>query len=251
MDYTELQQGIEKNLPIPHREELWEAIEKGNLTKYTPRQIEQGMPQREHDYQNNPLEYGDTLYHRAAKNGHLDKIPKEFLTKENLSQTNKYDETPLHYAAEKGHLHQVPQELLTKESLFKTDRDGHDCFNLAAQKGHLDQIPKDLLTEENLLQPGQYRVTPLHRAAAGGHLAQIPQQILTTKNLLRCLHFAARAGTLHQIPPLAYKTLRELKTHFDSEDDSRHKAGTLAFLDKQLRRAELQKSIQSCDHPAL
>jgi hypothetical protein len=31
MNYDELQQGIEDNLPIPDREELWKAIEKGDL----------------------------------------------------------------------------------------------------------------------------------------------------------------------------------------------------------------------------
>jgi hypothetical protein len=31
MNYQELQQGIEKDLPIPSYKELWEAIEKSSL----------------------------------------------------------------------------------------------------------------------------------------------------------------------------------------------------------------------------
>jgi ankyrin repeat protein len=132
MNCDELQQGIQDNLPIPDRNELWEAIEKGDLEKYTPKQIEQGMLQKE---------YEKNLYHKAAYHGHLDKIPKELLTAENLLKTDTFDRTCLHLAAYNGQLAEIPREVLTAENLLKHDKNGDTCLNLAAQWGHLDKLP--------------------------------------------------------------------------------------------------------------
>jgi hypothetical protein len=133
MNYDELEQGIENNLPIPSRDELWEAIENKDLKKYTPRQIEQGMLQKDEDERN--------LYHYAAYDGHLDQIPKELLTAENLLKPGWNSWTCLHYGARNGHLDQIPKELLTAENLLKHDEDNNNCLHWAAKKGHLDKLP--------------------------------------------------------------------------------------------------------------
>jgi ankyrin repeat protein len=146
MNYEELQQGIQENLPIPNREELWEAIENKDLKKYTPGQIEQGMLQK--DY------HESTLYHFAADYGHLDQIPKELLTAENLLQPNSSNDTCLHWAAANGHLHQIPRELLTAKNLLQPDEDGKTCLHYAVDGGHLDKLPP--LSYETLTELIEY-----------------------------------------------------------------------------------------------
>jgi hypothetical protein len=99
MNYEQLQRKIEENLPIPTEDELWEAIINKDLGKYTPKQVEKGMLQKK---------CGNTLYHKAAQNGHLDKIPRNLLTAENLLKANSDGDTCLHYAAYEDHLNQIP-----------------------------------------------------------------------------------------------------------------------------------------------
>jgi ankyrin repeat protein len=251
MNYEELQQGIEDNLPIPNRDELWKAIEKNDLAKYTPKQIEQGMLQKD--------SYRDTLYHDAAIHGHLDKIPKELLTAENLLQPNNSGWTCLHIAAERGHLGQVPKEFLTAENLLQPNTSNENCLHKAAYYGHLDQIPKELLTAENLLQPNNYSWTCLHHAASTGLLAQIPKELLTAENLLQpdednenCLHFAAANGHLDKIPPLSYETLTELTAHFETQDSSESKEEILKtlndLLEKKIKKLEIIARSQTINH---
>jgi len=72
----------------------------------------------------------ETPLHLAARYGHLDTVPKEFLTKETLTASTEYErkesktgptpprtETPLHYAVRYGHADQIPKEFLTPEFL--------------------------------------------------------------------------------------------------------------------------------------
>jgi hypothetical protein len=217
MNYEELQQGIQDNLPTPPREELWEAIEKGDLEKYTPKQIEQGMLQEKG---------GWNLYQKAADYGHLHQIPKELLTAENLLQLNEYKNTCLHLAAANGHLEQIPKELLTAENLLKPDNQGQNCLHLAAYWGHLAQIPKELLTAKNLLQPDEDGNT--------------------------CLHYAAYYGHLDKLPQLSYETLTELKTHFETQDSSKYKEKILEtlndLLEKKMKKLEIIARSQTINH---
>jgi ankyrin repeat protein len=253
MNYEQLQQGIQDNLPIPDREELWKAIQKGDLEKYTPKQIEQGMLQ---EYR------GNNLYHFAAYNGHLDQIPKELLTEENLLKPDNDRGSCLHFAAREGHLDQIPKELLTAENLLKHDRWGKTCLHYAADYGHLHQIPKELLTAENLLKTDNEGWTCLHFAARNGHLGQIPKELLTAENLLKpdnykwqcwtCLHYAAKGGHLDKLPWLSYETLTELKTHFETKDSPCYKEKILKtlndLLEKKLKKLEIIARSQTINH---
>jgi ankyrin repeat protein len=250
MNYTELQHGIEENLPIPDRDELAEAIKKGDLAKYRPEQIKEGLLQRD------GTELNGTLYHWAAEAGHLKQIPKELLTEENLRLPDTCGWTTLHTATYNGHLAQVPKEFLTAENLLQTDwKNRKNCLHHAASTGLLHQIPKELLTEENLLQPDDEGKTCLHIAAKEGQLQKLPNEILTPKNLLQpdrggrtCLHSAARLLELDKIPPLAYKTLQELKTYFETKDSSRYKEEILKTLNTEISKIELIKQSLKQDH---
>jgi ankyrin repeat protein len=197
--------GTEENLPIPSREELWEAIKENNLMKYTITQIEQGMLQGD--------KYGITLYQDATREGHLDKIPKELLTEETLIKKTSRS-TCIHYAAYVGHLHLIPKKLLTEENLLARTKWGDTCLHLAAEAGKLDKIPQELLTEKNLLRENKDGKNCIHLAAESGDLDQIPKEFLNTKTLLQenhlCfaynkggenyLHCVARRGLFDKIP---------------------------------------------------
>jgi hypothetical protein len=250
MNYDELQQGIEENLPIPDREELWEAIKNKDLKKYTPRQIEQGMLQEKGEW---------NLYHKASQKGHLDQIPKELLTAENLLKTDTSGWTCLQIAAREGHLDKIPKELLTAENLLQPNTSGWTCLQIAARNGHLDQIPKELLTVENLLPPNNYGYACLHLAARKGHLDQIPKELLTAENLLKpdednenCLHLAAMGGQLDKLPWLSYETLTELTAHFETQDRSYYKEEILKtlneLLEKKLKKLEIIARSLTINH---
>jgi ankyrin repeat protein len=251
MNYDELQQGIQDNLPIPDREELWEAIKKGDLEKYTLKQIEQGMLQKD--------EHERTLYHWAAANGHLGQIPKELLTEENLLKPDNDRGTCLHIAARNGHLDKIPKELLTAENLLQANENGWTCLHLAARNGHLDKLPKELLTAENLLKTDTFDRTCLHLAAYNGHLDQIPKELLTAENLLKhdkdnenCLHTAAQWGHLDKLPWLSYETLTELTAHFETQDSSESKEEILKtlndLLEKKLKKLEIIARSLTINH---
>jgi hypothetical protein len=245
MNYGELQIGIEENLPIPPAEELWEAIQNGNLKKYTLKQLEEGMLQLSQSRVN--------LYYMAAEEGHLDKIPKELLTSKNLLEKSLRGWNCLHRAALNGHLDQIPKELLTKENLLKPSEYRITGFELAVENGHLDQIPQEVLTQEHLLTPNGTGETCLHIAASAGRLNQIPKAFLTTKNLLQPddsqwtpLHKAARWNHLDKIPPLPYQTLLALKTYFEEKPyKHEHKVKILKFLKEKIQHIQLGMISQS------
>jgi hypothetical protein len=141
MNYEELQQGIQDNLPIPSRDELWEAIENNDLEKYTPKQIEQGMLQEKD---------GRNLYHEASKYGHLEQIPKEFLTAENLLKHEKYswNGTCIHWAAMNSNLDKIP--LLSYETLteLKTHFETKDSSYSLGYKEDILKTLNDLLEKK-------------------------------------------------------------------------------------------------------
>jgi len=87
--------------------------------------------------------------HKAAKEGTLDKVPKELLTTDNLMRPDHVGLTVFFRAIEFKHLDQIPPQLLTDETCFTG---GWTVLHFAAATGQLDKIPKELLTEKNLLK---------------------------------------------------------------------------------------------------
>jgi ankyrin repeat protein len=112
-----------------------------------------------------------------------------------------------HYAADNGHLDQIPREGLTAENLLKHDNSGWTCLHFAAREGHLDQIPKELLTAENLLKTNSSNETCLHWAAYIGHLDKIPPLSYETLTELTA-HFETQDSSKYKEEIL--KTLNEL-----------------------------------------
>jgi len=89
-----------------------------------------------------------TPMHYAARHGHLDQLPKEVLTVENMLVDDIDNWTPLHKAAAFGHLDQVPVEILTNpQALFKKRRleiddlfTGATVLDTAVEYGNLQQL---------------------------------------------------------------------------------------------------------------
>jgi hypothetical protein len=141
MNYQKLQQTSEENPLIPNRRELWEAIQKGDLIKYSLRQLEEGMLEVDIN--------GDTLYHTAAERGYLDRLPEDLLTEENLLKANSVGWNSLHKAARYNHLEQIPITILSAKNLL--EKGGRkpflhfNCIDLIERD--LKRLPKNLPPE--------------------------------------------------------------------------------------------------------
>jgi ankyrin repeat protein len=143
----------------------------------------------------------------AAYNGHLNDIPTELLTEENLLLRDEYGETSFHKAAWNGKISKIPAQFLTEKNLLQEDDDGDNCFHYSAEKGFIADIPKAFLTVKNLLTPNKFGNTSFHTAAEYGNFPQIPSQFLTSdtvgisnENGETLLHYASKYGNLPQIP---------------------------------------------------
>jgi hypothetical protein len=73
-----------------------------------------------------------------------------------MPQKDTIGRTLYHLAAQDGHLDKIPEELLTEDHLLHPGECGYTCFHYATKNGHLDQIPKERLTKKNLLQPDKH-----------------------------------------------------------------------------------------------
>ena len=116
--------------------------------------------------------------HDAAIQGTLHNLPKEIITEENLNSQNNEGTTVFHLAARYGHLDQIPTKFLNEANLLKNagffDVGSSDSALLtAAYYGHLDQIPKELLTEKNLLAKNPDGISALNLASDNEHLDQL------------------------------------------------------------------------------
>jgi len=74
---------------------------------------------------------GSSLLHGAARDGCLNRMPK-WLVRKSLLDTDSAGLTALHTAALFGHLDQVPVELLTLDNLLLGDKDGDTVLHYAA-----------------------------------------------------------------------------------------------------------------------
>jgi len=89
--------------------------------------------------------------HFAAKYGHLDKIPPEFLTKESVTVYDKYGETPLHTAAYHKHADQIHAKFLTLEFLgiHTKHHTAWTVLYLMAFSGQLKLLPAPIIEKYN------------------------------------------------------------------------------------------------------
>jgi hypothetical protein len=118
--------------------------------------------------------FGGTVYHLAAYHGCLPMIPRHLLTENNLLTTDDDDcETVFHYAARGGHLSHLPPECLTFDSLCLKSMYGITVAHWAVQRG-AEQVPLGLLTPQLLFLTNDLGETVLSCAAMAGTLREIP-----------------------------------------------------------------------------
>jgi ankyrin repeat protein len=254
MNYEELQQSIEENLPIPDRDTLWQAIEEDTLNQYSLQEIQTAMLEK-------VAASGENLYHWCAKKGTLERIPPELLTEENLLIEDKDGWNSFHHAAAQGPLSQIPKELLTEKTLLKEEPifESH-CVHLAAESGQLDLLPSEILTEKILTETyAQFGENCLHIAAENGNLHQIPRSLLSAQNLIKeemmfktPFHYICEKDNFEAIPPLSRQTLKSLEKHFKENPGSypRDVEKILEYLQNQLHIQNtklIQKSLTQ-DH---
>ena len=114
----------------------WSKIDLSKITKEMVSEIE------EKDNRN--------IFHIAAANWHLDKIPKSLWDNELLLKTDKSASTVLHLAILRQQLNDIPKELLTKENLIKRNSNGWTVLAHIGTNYSLRVLPEELLTEEIL-----------------------------------------------------------------------------------------------------
>jgi endogenous inhibitor of DNA gyrase (YacG/DUF329 family) len=103
---------------------------------------------------------GNTLLHKAARNGTLNQVPRELLTKETLTIVSKP-----HYA---------PEGFYFTGSGYKAKTE--TVLHIAALYGHGDQIPAEFLTPDLLsIEAGGHAQTVLHYFALSKSLDLIPK----------------------------------------------------------------------------
>jgi len=91
---------------------------------------------------NPPVARGDswTLLHYAAEHGHLDKIPKIALTRENMLKKNLTGNTPLHIATRHGAFDILPRSAWELDDLLLKGRDGERPIFGIMQNFQLDRV---------------------------------------------------------------------------------------------------------------
>jgi len=89
--------------------------------------------------------------------GHLTQVPTEILRQslcgEQLDQHRFFSCPSFHLAAGHGHLDQIPEDMLTEENLGQEAHafDKRTVWHVAAMAGNLCQLPQRLLTEKYLI----------------------------------------------------------------------------------------------------
>ena len=73
--------------------------------------------------------------------GQLAAIPREHLTDDLVLTRNDNGDTPLHAAAYEGHLDQIPVELLTPENIAVRNYEGVSVWRTARDRNFDHQIP--------------------------------------------------------------------------------------------------------------
>jgi hypothetical protein len=96
----------------------------------------------------------------------------------------------------------------------------YSTLHFAAREGLLNQISPEILTEDSLLIPNSYGWSGMQLAAHLGHLHQIPFTI-------------------------SEKTLRNLLENPETSRESKK------WIQKELHKADLQRSIKNSNHPDL
>jgi len=163
--------------------------------------------------------YGMNLVNLAIFNGHLQTIPKHYLTQKLVLAKDVNKETGLHMACATNCLKDIPKELLTKENLSQTNSEGNSVYHFAADFGELQAIPPNLLTEDVILKENNYGTTVLDIAIRPNSApkASTPDQsplllkAISTKTLKRLSNQISKDPLKAAIPKTKQKVLLSQK----------------------------------------
>jgi hypothetical protein len=123
--------------------DLWLAAKHGDWSKIEISQVTKKMLDSRSDW-------GNSIFHYAAGQNLLHKIPKEFLTHDIWLKTNKRSETVLHYTAQEKEFHLVPNKVLTENNLLLEDIYQWTVLDYVCENQSLTYIPKKALTDKSL-----------------------------------------------------------------------------------------------------
>lgn len=184
-----------------------------------------------------------------SENDYLNQIPREFLTKENLTRRTRSGLTPLHSLAINGLLSKLKEiaplgqpPAIDKESVWIKNIHDMTVAHCAARFGGLKDIvdiDPNILSQGLLECPDNDRNTPLHYAAEAGFLNQIPEHQITESNLLlrnrngnTVILNAAFNGNINQIPKefMTPKNLLDTNIYGESAFDLARISATLGSL---------------------
>ncbi len=182
----------------------------------------------------------------CALHGTLDKIPKEYFTKERVFRTTIGDnQNLLHHAAEGGSLNQIPKKFLTEEAVLTPNKEGFNLIHLVAINDNLHQIPKEFLTEKFLTKEGgKEHLNPIQLATKNYALKNFPEELLTekyfsdhnsqgSKSILIILCHKLCGAKKEQLPYME-KAFKKLLSNLSDE--------TLNNLKKDIMRRDLTQS---------
>jgi hypothetical protein len=92
------------------------------------------------------------LLHYASRFEGINVLPKEFLTKENLSKQSKSGRTPIYWAVANGKFKgRIPEEELSPELLEIADSGGETAYHAATYNNTVEELSERLLTQRGLL----------------------------------------------------------------------------------------------------
>lgn len=162
-------------------------------------------------------ENGRTIFHDAAISHQLERIPRAYLTAQNILTKDIYGMTVGHLAAESESFFSIPPRLIWA-CLQEADISGNTPLHKIT-RSDWEKLPQNIvsrLSNEDLLQPNGRGITPIHNAAKSGFLNIIPQRLLTKRGMATAaingetpMHLAMSMGNFSQIPnwAITYKLL--------------------------------------------
>ena len=192
--------------------------------------------------------------HKAAREGTLNKLPPEALTRAAMLAPDADGSSPLYYAASNGHLAQVHESLRTdRAAMLAVNLTGDTPLYAAVRSGHIGQVAETIRSDKAaMLTPDtDYNGdTPLHAAATLRDLALVPEVIRRDRaamltpntNGITPLHIALSLGDYAQVPKSLIGELLADTRQPGVDDDLRARLREIGGLPAQSNDAPLPES---------
>jgi len=125
----------------------------------------------------------DKKLERAAWSGNWVGIDALSITQEMLIQRANKANTLFHIAADNNKLRKIPRELMTDDIWLQENASQETVLHLAAQGNEFHLVSKDILTERVLLLKDIHEWTVIDHICVNQSLRDIPRKGLTDKSL--------------------------------------------------------------------